>query len=103
MVFSKSATFGEDDLGRTAAAGRSSAEPVSEDAAFIEKLKSGDADAFGKLVDRYSGDIFALLYRLTANPEDAHDLTQDTFLSALRFIGKFRGDAELKTWLFRIA
>jgi len=99
MVFSKSVTFGEEDLGRAA----SVRDSFSEDAAFIENLRSGDAEAFGTLIDRYSGDIFALLYRLTANAEDAHDLTQDTFLSALRFIGKFRGDSELRTWLFRIA
>ena len=103
MVFSKSVTFDEDDLGRTAVAAHSATGHMTEDRGFIEKLKEGDAGAFGTLIDRYSSDIYALLYRLTANAEDASDLTQDTFLSALRFIRKFRGDAELKTWLFRIA
>ena len=70
---------------------------------FIDKLKAGDAAAFETLIDRYSGDIYALLYRLTENAEEASDLTQDTFLRALRSIKSFRGDSELKTWLFRIA
>ena len=103
MLFSKSMTFDDEDLGRTAIAAHPAAGRLSDDAGFIEKLKEGDADAFETLIERYSGDIYALVYRLTENPEDARDLTQDTFLSALRSIRKFRGDAELKTWLFRIA
>jgi len=52
---------------------------------------------------RYSGDIYALLYRLTSDGEEAADLTQETFLRALKAIGAFRGDSDLKTWLYRIA
>jgi RNA polymerase sigma-70 factor, ECF subfamily len=70
---------------------------------FIEKLKAGDHDAFEFFVNKYSGDVFGLAYRLTEDHEDANDITQETFLSAVRGIGSFRGDAELKTWLFRIA
>lgn len=69
---------------------------------FIEKLKAGDADAFDHLVTRYASDIFALAYRLTHDREDANDIVQETFLSAVNGINGFRGDAELKTWLFRI-
>ena len=50
-----------------------------------------------------SGDIFALLYRLTEDPEEARDLAQETFLQAFRNIANFRGDADLRTWLYRIA
>lgn len=70
---------------------------------FIERLKTGEAAAFDLLVTRYSADIYALLVRLTQNPEEAADLTQETFLHALGAMKNFRGDAELKTWLFRIA
>ena len=70
---------------------------------FIEKLKAGDAAAFDTLVTRYTSDIYGLLLRLTENGEEAGDLTQETFLSALKAIKKFRGEADLKTWLFRIA
>lgn len=76
---------------------------VDEEPVFIDKLRAGDAAAFETLIDRYSGDIYALLYRLTENAEEASDLTQDTFLRALRSIGSFQGRSELKTWLFRIA
>ena len=73
------------------------------EAGFIEKLKSGDPEAFDRLVTRYSQDIYAVLLRLTEDPEEAGDLTQETFVSALKSIKGFRGDAELRSWLIRIA
>jgi RNA polymerase sigma-70 factor, ECF subfamily len=69
---------------------------------FVERLKAGEHDAFDLLVEKFAGDIFGLAFRLTQSREDAHDITQETFMSAVRGIGNFRGDAELKTWLFRI-
>jgi RNA polymerase sigma-70 factor (ECF subfamily) len=70
---------------------------------FIERLKAGEAAAFDHLVEERSGDIYAMLYRLTEDPEEARDLTQETFLQAFRSIAHFRGDADLRTWLYRIA
>jgi RNA polymerase sigma-70 factor (ECF subfamily) len=70
---------------------------------FIERLKRGDATAFEVLVADRSGEIYGLLYRLTENPEEARDLTQETFLRAFQNIGSFRGDADLRTWIYRIA
>jgi|ERR1043166_2739763 RNA polymerase sigma-70 factor (ECF subfamily) len=104
MVLVKSITFDDEEIGR-AALSSVSASPIiaNEEPSFIDKLRAGDAAAFETLIDRYSGDIYALLFRLTENTEEASDLTQDTFLRALRSIKSFRGDSELKTWLFRIA
>src|ERR1700730_14205449 len=70
---------------------------------FIERLKRGEAAAFEVLVADRSGEIYGLLYRLTENPEEARDLTQETFLRAFQNIGHFRGDADLRTWIYRIA
>ena len=70
---------------------------------FIERLRAGDAAAFNRLVEERHGDIYALLYRLTEDPEEARDLTQETFLQAFRHLASFRGDADLRTWLYRIA
>lgn len=103
MFFSKSVTFGEGDLADGAVAAHSSSVRSPAEIEFIERLRSGEAAAFDLLVNRFSADIYALLFRLTENAEEAGDLTQDTFLNALRSIKKFRGDSELKTWLFRIA
>jgi RNA polymerase sigma-70 factor (ECF subfamily) len=70
---------------------------------FLERLRSGEASAFNRLVEERHGDIYALLYRLTEDPEEARDLTQETFLQAFRHLASFRGDADLRTWLYRIA
>jgi RNA polymerase sigma-70 factor (ECF subfamily) len=73
------------------------------EALFLDRLKSGDLAAFDTLVNERSGEVFALLFRLTEDSEEARDLTQETFLRAFQGIGKFRGDADLRTWLYRIA
>ena len=72
-------------------------------AEFIERLKRGDAAAFEQLVLERSGEIYGLLFRLTENSEEARDLTQETFLRAFQSIGRFRGEADLRTWIYRIA
>ncbi len=73
------------------------------EAQFLDRLRVGDAAAFDFLVRERSPDIYALLYRLTEDPEEARDLTQETFLQAFRAVAHFRGDADLRTWLYRIA
>jgi RNA polymerase sigma-70 factor (ECF subfamily) len=70
---------------------------------FLERLRTGEAAAFNRLVEERHGDIYALLYRLTEDPEEARDLAQETFLQAFRHLASFRGDADLRTWLYRIA
>ena len=103
MFFSKSITLDEEDLGNVALAASANSARSTAEIQFIERLQSGEAEAFDVLVTRYSADVYALLYRLTENAEEAGDLTQETFFSALKAIKKFRGEADLKTWLFRIA
>lgn len=78
------------------------ARPRAE-AEFIDRLKRGDAAAFEELVAERSGEIYGLLFRLTENGEEARDLTQETFLRAFQSIGGFRGEADLRTWIYRIA
>lgn len=51
----------------------------------------------------FQGELKSFLLRLTANVQDAEDITQDTYLKAQSKIDTFRGDSSLKTWVFRIA
>lgn len=103
MIFSKSMTFDQEDLRQAVA----TAPPVplcpTADSEFIENLRARDASAFDTMVTRYSPDVYALLCRLTSDQDEAADLTQETFLSALRSIKSFRGESGIRTWLFRIA
>ncbi len=103
MFFGKSLTFNDEEITSVAlATGLTSAvSPIENE--FIERLKAGDAAAFDTLVTRYTNDIFGLLFRITEDAEEAGDLTQETFLSVFKAVKNFRGEADLKTWLFRIA
>jgi RNA polymerase sigma-70 factor (ECF subfamily) len=76
---------------------------ASAEEQFLERLRAGEAAAFDRLVEERHGDIYALLCRLTEDPEEARDLTQETFLQAFRHLASFRGDADVRTWLYRIA
>ncbi|MEJ7624477.1 MAG: sigma-70 family RNA polymerase sigma factor [Pyrinomonadaceae bacterium] len=96
-------TFDHDEFGRATIPSQPRLVYGVDESLFIQRLRTGDAAAFETLIDRYSNDIYALLYRMTENAEEASDLTQDTFLRALRSVKGFRGDSELKTWLYRIA
>lgn len=94
----------EQDAAAALGGARAVVAPVhSGEAQFIERLKQGEAAAFDHLVNERSGDIYALLLRLTSDPEEARDLTQETFLQAFRNVQQFRGDASVRTWLYRIA
>jgi RNA polymerase sigma-70 factor (ECF subfamily) len=73
------------------------------DEQFLDRLRRGETAAFERLVAERGGDVYALLYRLTSDAEEARDLTQETFLRAFQSIARFRGDADLKTWIYRIA
>ena len=93
---------GQVELEQVAPAATADLRPQA-DIQFIERLKRGDAAAFETLVNERSGEIFGLLYRLTENAEEARDLTQETFLRAFQSIIHFRGESDLRTWIYRIA
>lgn len=93
---------GQLDLDQAALPASAESRPGAE-TQFIERLKRGEAAAFEILVAERSSEIYGLLYRLTENAEEARDLTQETFLRAFQNIGHFRGDADLRTWIYRIA
>jgi RNA polymerase sigma-70 factor (ECF subfamily) len=93
---------GHADLKQVASAASTEVRSAVEDQ-FLERLQRGEAAAFERLVAERSSDVYALLYRLTSDAEEARDLTQETFLRAFQSISRFRGDADLKTWIYRIA
>ena len=60
------------------------------------------ADACEQLVTTHQPAIYRLALRMTGNPEDAADMTQEAFLRAWRGLGSFQADSSLSTWLFRL-
>ena len=69
---------------------------------LIRAAQQGDREAFDELVRQTYVDTFTLACRLTGNEEDARDVAQDAYLRAWRGIGRFRGEAQFSTWLYRI-
>lgn len=74
-----------------------------EDWALVQRVQAGEVAAFDALVVRYRERIFSIIYNLTANREEASDLSQDAFIKAFRCIHAFKGKASFYTWLYRIA
>ena len=76
---------------------------IINDQSYIDRIRDGDTNAFGKLVDRYKDLVFTLCLRMTGNREEAEEVAQDTFLKAYRSLGKFKGESKFSTWIYRIA
>lgn len=73
------------------------------DQADVRLAIGGDLAAFERLVSRYEGPVFGLAMRMLGQRQDAEDVTQQTFVSAMEHLGGFRGEASFSTWLLRIA
>lgn len=69
---------------------------------LVEDAKGGDHRAFEALVRLTYADTYTLAFRLVGNEEDARDVVQEAYLRAHKGLKKFRGDAQLSTWLHRI-
>jgi len=73
-----------------------------EDTELVAKCQRGDMRAFNELVTKYRGKVYAMIYNMIHNEQDAWDLAQDGFLKAWKSIGRFRGQSAFYTWLYRI-
>ena len=73
-----------------------------DEAALVDACVAGRPGAFDLIVERHRRAVYQLCYRFVGNHEDASDLSQDVFLRAFRGLRRFRGQASLSTWLYRI-
>jgi len=70
---------------------------------LVRRAKAGDLTAFEELTTLHERKIYSLAYRILQNPQDAEDVTQQTFLSAIEHLAQFREEASFATWIYRIA
>jgi RNA polymerase sigma factor (sigma-70 family) len=70
---------------------------------LVRRARKGDLAAYDDLVKRYQERIYATIYHMTSNHEDANDLAQDSFIKAFQALKSFKGGSTFYTWLYRIA
>jgi RNA polymerase sigma-70 factor, ECF subfamily len=78
-------------------------ESPNDEAALILRCRGGDADAIRQLVEAYERPVFQIVWRSVGNLEDARDLTQETFVRAIRALDRFDPTRPFRNWIFRIA
>src|SRR6266849_1460589 len=79
------------------------ANDASEDQQLVKRAQLGHLDAYDELIRRYQERIYATIYHMTSNHEDANDLAQETFIKAFQALKSFKGGSSFYTWVYRIA
>ena len=69
---------------------------------LVKQCQAGQTEAFDQLVIRYRTRVFAMIYNMVHNEQDAWDLAQDSFLKAWKSIKRFQGKSSFYTWIYRI-
>src|SRR5499426_3050953 len=75
----------------------------AEEALFVSRLQANEDAAYDELVRTYNASIFHVAYRMLGDTAEASDVVQEIFIKVFRNISGFKGEASLKTWIFRIA
>jgi RNA polymerase sigma-70 factor (ECF subfamily) len=84
---------------------RNDSEPSApaDEGVLVQRARKGDLEAYDELVQRYQERIYATVYHMTSNHEDANDLAQESFIKAFQALKSFKGGSSFYTWLYRIA
>ena len=72
------------------------------DTELVSRFKEGDRQAYTEIVRRYQDRVYSLCFRWMKNDQVAREVAQDVFLALYRALPKFRGDAQLSTWIYRV-
>ncbi len=75
----------------------------SHDADILDACRRGDRSAFNLVVRRYQDRVYQVVQHIVSDPDDALDIAQEVFIKAFQKVADFRGDAQVFTWLYRIA
>jgi RNA polymerase sigma-70 factor, ECF subfamily len=75
---------------------------MSADTDLISRAAGGDPSAFQALVERHRSMVYRVAYQFAGNHHDAEDIAQDVFIKVYRSLDRFRQDAQLTSWMYRI-
>ena len=74
-----------------------------DESVLVDRARRGDLGAYDELVQRYQQRVYATVYHMTSNHEDANDLAQEAFIKAYQALKSFKGGSSFYTWVYRIA
>jgi RNA polymerase sigma-70 factor (ECF subfamily) len=77
--------------------------PVPVEEELVNRARQGDLAAYDDLIRRYQERVYATIYHMTSNHEDANDLAQEAFIKAFHALKSFKGGSSFYTWVYRIA
>src|SRR6201995_5380824 len=77
--------------------------PQIDEMELVNRARQGDLGSYDELVKRYQERIYATVYHMTSNHEDANDLAQEAFIKAFHALKSFKGGSSFYTWVYRIA
>ena len=77
--------------------------PPTDEMVLVRRARHGDLEAYDELIRRYQERIYATIYHMTANHEDANDLAQEAFIKGFQALKSFKGGSSFYTWVYRIA
>lgn len=75
----------------------------TDDLVLIARAATGDHAAFQALVERHRSMVYRIAYQFAGNHHDAEDIAQEVFIKVYRSLDRFRQDAQLTSWMYRIA
>lgn len=75
---------------------------MTNEMALIRRVQRGDQAAFAELLEAYEKPVYNLCLRMTGNPEDAADMTQEAFLKVWRGAAQYQFESSFSTWLYRL-
>jgi RNA polymerase sigma-70 factor (ECF subfamily) len=75
---------------------------ATADSDLVARAAAGDGAAFHALVERHRAMVYRIAYQFAGNHHDAEDIAQDVFIKVYRSLDRFRYDAQLTSWLYRI-
>src|SRR5580704_17716556 len=78
-------------------------QPSTDEMALVRRSQQGEMSAYDELVQRHQERIYATIYHMTSNHEDANDLAQETFIKAYQALKSCKGGSSFYTWIYRIA
>lgn len=76
---------------------------MDEDVKWVRQVLAGDKQAYAHIINKYKNPLYAVILRMTRNPQDAQDFVQEAFLKIYRQLGKYKETGTFSSWLYRVA